>query len=118
MFRRLIFTVVAFFALAASAVQARPHGQQTGPEAIYGSRVDARGLTLRVGSNGCTAKDSFAMHVLKPRHRVLVTAMRTRPDYCKASFRIVEFTWSHRELGARRGDRIRVLNPVIEAGWR
>ena len=118
MFRRIIFTLAAFFALFASAVQARPHGQLTGPETIYGSRVDARGLTLRVGSNGCTTKESFVMKVRGSARRALVTAMRTRPDYCKASFRIVQFTWSYRELGVRRGTRIRVLNPVIESAWR
>lgn len=117
MFRRIIFTVVAFFALAASAVQARPYADpaRSFAENIYGSRVDARGLTLRVGSSGCTSKDSFVMRVRGPERRPTVTAMRVRRDMCKGMFRVVEFTWSYRELGIRRGSRIRVLNPVIEA---
>jgi hypothetical protein len=45
--------------------------------------------------------------------RPAVTAMRVKRDMCKAMFRIVEFTWSYRELGVRRGARIRVMNPVI-----
>ena len=46
--------------------------------------------------------------------RPKVTAMRVRPDYCKAMFRIVEFTWSYRELGVRTGAKVRVMNPVAE----
>lgn len=113
MFRRLIFTFAAFLALAASAVQARPHGPPAAPtvEPIHGARVDAEGLTLRVGSNGCTRKESFRMRVRGPARRPVVTALRVRPDYCKAMFRIVEFTWTRQELGVRPGARIRVGNP-------
>lgn len=120
MFRRTLLMLTAMFALAASAVQARPVDfhfvQLTHPtvETIYGSKLDARGLTLRVGSSGCTARDSFRMTVKGSPWRPKVTAMRVRPDYCKAMFRIVEFTWSYRELGVRRGAKVRVMNPVAE----
>ena len=119
MFRRTLLILTAMFALAASAAQARPELhfiQLDHPtvETIHGAKVDARGLTLRVGSSGCTAKDSFRLTVKGSPWRPKVTAMRVRPDYCKAMFRIVEFTWSYRELGVRRGAPIRVMNPVAE----
>lgn len=120
MFRRALMMLTAMFALVASAAEARPADfhfvglSHPTVERIYGSKVDARGLTLQVGSSGCTAKDSFRLTVAGSPWRAKVTAMRVRPDYCKAMFRIVEFTWSYRELGVRRGTRIRVMNPVAE----
>ncbi len=112
MFRRFVMLIAAFFALAASVAQAtdadltRPY-----PETIYGSTVDGRGLTLRVGSSGCTRKESFHMALRGSPRRATVTAMRVKRDLCKAMFRVVEFTWNWRELELRRGARIRVLNP-------
>ena len=116
MFRRFVMLFAAFFALAASVAQARPYADPARPypEPIYGSRVDARGLTLRVGSSGCTRKESFEMIVRGSPRRATVTAMRVKRDMCRAMFRIVEFTWSWRELELRRGARIRVLNPHAE----
>ena len=120
MFRRTLLMLTAMFALAASAVQARPADfhfvdlSHPTVETIYGSKVDARGVTLQVASSGCTGKDSFRLTVKGSPWRPKVTAMRVRPDYCTAMFRIVEFTWSYRELGLRRGASIRVMNPVAE----
>jgi len=111
MFGRTLSILAAVFALAASAVQAAPPSQRPTAEPIHGARVDADGLTLRVGSNGCTRKESFRIRVKGPAKRPTVTALRIRPDYCTAMFRIVEFTWSRQELGVRPGAKIRVGNP-------
>lgn len=108
--RRLLPLIAAFLALAASAAQARPDAQPQRAETVYGARFDERGLTLRVPSNGCTRKEHFSLRV-SPGRETRVLAVRTRPDLCKALVRGgVEVTWSHAELGIRRGALVRIMN--------
>ena len=113
MFRRPMLMIAAFAALFASVAQARPMAtaEPSRAEAIYGARFDERGLTLRVNSNGCTRKEDFAMRVDRAGSVTRVLAVRIKPDYCRALIRGgVDLTWSHAELGVRRGVDVRVMN--------
>ena len=108
--RRFLSVLAAFFALAASAAQARPDAQPQRAEVVYGARFDERGLTLRVASNGCTRKEHFSLRI-SPGRETRILAVRTRPDVCRALVRGgVDLTWSYAELGVRRGAVVRVMN--------
>ena len=104
--------VVTLTGLGAEA-QPRPYANPARAEAIYGATFDDRGLTLRVSSNGCTRKEDFAVRVRREGRVKTVSAVRIREDRCRAFMRSgVNLTWSLAELGIRKGEDVRLLNPL------
>jgi len=97
---------------ATKAIYSSPDAGMVELEALLGARVDADALTIRVTSNGCTAKDSFAFFVERKDRRVAVAFGRKRLDLCKAAPRPVDLTWSFEELGLPKGAQVAVVNPL------
>jgi hypothetical protein len=87
-------------------------------EPVYRADATREGLTISVGSNGCTTKGDFAVYAApQPDGGLQLAFGRKRIDPCK-SFAIgrtdLSFTWA--ELGIPAGSRIALLNPL--AVWR
>jgi len=82
------------FLLSTLSVSAEPYSSSprvTGVEILKEIvRQERQGFTVRVGSNGCTAKSSFIVSVKKEKgvtdstQHYLLTIIRTVPDECKA----------------------------------
>lgn len=113
--RRLF--LLAFAALAGCATLPPPAPAPTPPygelEPVYAARAGREGLTLRVGSNGCTARPDFAFYVEKKGEAVQIAFARRRLDACK-SFAMgsteIAFTWA--ELGLAPRTPVFLLNPL------
>lgn len=113
---RLKTASAAAFALALAACQAGPHGAAPArsAELVYDWRVDRAGdLVVRVASNGCTTRDSFAADVYGAQGwNFDVTLRRVHADNCRAILpQGVELAWTFDELGLPPGAGIRVTNP-------
>jgi len=81
-------------------------------EAIYAASVTRRGMTIRVASNGCTAKPDFAFYVERKGGATTVAFARTRVDTCRtirAAHADLEFSLS--ELGIAPDTPVFILNP-------
>jgi hypothetical protein len=82
-------------------------------EPLYSAVAGREALTIRVGSNGCTAKADFAFYVERRGGAATVAFGRKHVDGCK-SFAMgkaeIAFTWS--ELGLDPKAPVFVLNPV------
>jgi hypothetical protein len=80
-------------------------------EPIYLAHAGREALTIRVGSNGCTAKGDFAFYVQRQGGAVQLAFGRKRFDACKAPGHVdLTFTWA--ELGLTPATRIFLLNPI------
>lgn len=95
-----------------------PGGEREDPASRLETILDARIvegdiLVIRVASNGCTQKADFDVTVRRRGGEHEVTIERTREDYCRALLpEGVEIPWGFEELGVRRGQQVRVVNPV------
>lgn len=82
-------------------------------EPLYSAVAGREALTLRVASNGCTAKPDFAFYVERRGGGVTLAFARKRVDGCK-SFAMgqteIAFTWA--ELGLDPKTPVFLLNPV------
>lgn len=118
--RRLF--VLAAFALGGCATIANP--PVAGParqglgelEPLYLAQAGRDALTIRVSSNGCTAKADFTFYVERRADGVAVAFGRKRIDPCR-SFAMghadLTFTWE--ELGLAPRSPVLLLNPL--AAW-
>ena len=82
-------------------------------EPLYSAVAGKDALTIRVNSNGCTAKADFAFYLERRAGTVSVAFARKRVDTCK-SFAMgkaeIAFTWA--ELGLDPRTPVFLLNPV------
>lgn len=81
-------------------------------EPIYAVNATRQGLTVRVASNGCTAKADFAFFVERKDGATTVAFARRRLDQCRtirAGHADLEFSLS--ELGIAADTPVFVLNP-------
>ena len=83
-------------------------------EPLYVARAGRDALTIRVSSNGCTAKADFAFYVEPKGDAVTLAFGRKRIDSCR-SFAMghadLTFTWA--ELGLAPRTPVFLLNPLV-----
>jgi len=92
-------------------------------EQLLGARVDERGITFQVRSNGCTDKQHFEFDVveqLEPvspmlpalEHHHYITVIRLAPDFCEKLVPYgTEIFVSFEELGISFG-KFHINNPI------
>jgi hypothetical protein len=82
-------------------------------EPLYMADARRDGITIRVSSNGCTAKTDFAAYVERGGCRTALAFGRKHVDTCK-SFAIghTDLTFSWTELGVAPRATIVLLNPL------
>ncbi len=82
-------------------------------EPLYSAVAGKEALTLRVASNGCTAKADFAFYLERRAGTVAIAFARKKVDVCR-SFAMgkaeIAFTWT--ELGLDARTPVFLLNPV------
>ena len=84
-------------------------------EPLYRAEAGPEGMTISVGSNGCTTKADVAFFVERRRRGVALAFGRKRIDTCKtiaAGRTDLSFSWA--ELGLDPATRVQVLNPLID----
>jgi hypothetical protein len=118
--RRLF--LLAALALGGCATVAAPPAVAPAPgplaelEPLYAAQAGREALTIRVASNGCTAKADFAFYVERRGEAVTLAFGRRRVDACKSFAQgrtELVFTWD--ELGLAPRTPIFLLNPM--AAW-
>lgn len=92
-----------------------PAGSALGElEPLYSAVAGRDALTIRVSSNGCTAKADFAFYLERKGEAVTLAFGRKRLDPCK-SFAMghadLSFPWT--ELGVAPRTPVFLLNPLI-----
>jgi len=81
-------------------------------ETLSAARFEAGGVIIRVGSNGCTRTQDFAVEV-ETGATIALTFNREQPDVCRAFLpEGVELRWSYEELGLTAGQAVAIRNPV------
>jgi hypothetical protein len=119
--RRLVLTFAACAlvagcatAPAATAIVAPAGSPFSELEPLYGAQAGRDALTIRVASNGCTAKADFAHFVERKGGGIALAFGRRRLDTCR-SFAMgqasLDFTYD--ELGLAPGAPIFLLNPLV-----
>ncbi|HEY0436242.1 MAG TPA: hypothetical protein VGC92_06360 [Phenylobacterium sp.] len=82
-------------------------------EPLFSAVAGREALTIRVSSNGCTAKPDFAFYLERRGGTASLAFARKRVDTCK-SFAMgqteIAFTWA--ELGLDPKAPVFILNPV------
>ena len=82
-------------------------------EPLYSALAGREGLTIRVASNGCTARPDFAFYVERRGGQATLAFARKHVDPCK-SFAMgkaeIAFTWAELGLDPKAPDFI--LNPM------
>ena len=111
--RRLF--LLASLALGGCATMAPPPSGPPIPlaelEPLYSAVAGPEALTIRVASNGCTAKPDFAFYVERRAGTAALAFGRRRVDVCKAAGQTeIAFTWA--ELGLDPKAPVFLLNPV------
>jgi hypothetical protein len=85
-------------------------------EPLYSAQAGREALTIRVASNGCTAKADFTFYLERRGEAVALAFGRKHVDACK-SFAMgqteLAFTWE--ELGLASRAPVFLLNPL--AAW-
>jgi hypothetical protein len=117
---RRLFLLVALAALGGCMTAPQPVIQPAAAlaelEPLYSANAGRDALTIRVSSNGCTAKADFSFYVERRAGAVTLAFGRKRLDTCK-SFAMgsteLAFTWS--ELGLEARTPVLLLNPL--AAW-
>jgi hypothetical protein len=82
-------------------------------EPIYSAVAGREGLTIQVGSNGCTAKADFTFYVQLRGGSASVAFARKHVDTCKSYAQgrtSIAFSWA--ELGLAPRNPVFVLNPI------
>jgi hypothetical protein len=87
-------------------------------EPLYRADAGRDGLTISVGSNGCTTKADFAVHLsARPGGAAQLAFGRRRIDPCKSFARgRTDLTFSWAELGVPAQGPVALLNPLV--AWR
>jgi hypothetical protein len=118
--RRLFLLAVLALGGCATAGPAPKVAASPGPlaelEPLYSAQAGREALTIRVGSNGCTAKADFAFYVERRGEAVTLAFGRKRVDRCKSfvmGHADLAFTWE--ELGLAPRTNVFLLNPI--AAW-
>lgn len=110
--------VLAFLALGGCATlgaPAQPKAPLAELEPLLAARVGADGLTIRVASGGCTARDGFSFYVERRAGTAAVAFARKQVDVCRTPGAAeMVFTWS--DLGLPPGTRVSFLNPIAPQG--
>ena len=113
--RRLF--VLAALALGGCATAGPPIVAPAAPleelEPLYAADAGRDAVTIRVSSNGCTAKADFAVFVERRGDAVTLAFGRRRIDTCKAfamGHADLTFTWA--ELGVAPRTPVFLLNPL------
>lgn len=115
---RRLFVLTAL-ALGGCATVAAPPAIAPAPqgfaelEPLYSARAGREALTIRVSSNGCTAKADFAFYVERHGDEVTLAFGRKHVDPCR-SFAMgqTELTFSWEELGLGSRTPVFLLNPL------
>lgn len=83
-------------------------------EPLYSAVAGRDTLTIRVSSNGCTARGDFAFFVERHGDAVTLAFGRRRLDVCQAfAMGQSELTFSWAELGLAPRTPVFLLNPLI-----
>ena len=115
--RRLF--ILAALALGGCATVAAPPVVAPAPQAfgelepLYAAQAGRDALTIRVGSNGCTAKTDFAFYVERRGGEATLAFARKHIDPCKSFAQgktELVFTWE--ELGLLPRAPVFLLNPM------
>jgi hypothetical protein len=116
------FFILAAVALVGCATGAAPPRVVIAPpsatlgelEPVYSAIAGRDGLTIAVGSNGCTTRADFAFYLERKGEAVTLAFGRKRLDTCK-SFAVgridLAFTWA--ELGVPPRTPVFLLNPLL-----
>lgn len=103
------FLLAAVFA----ALPLFAHAERPRLETLYDYSIGPTGISFRVFSGGCTSKRDFQV-VTSGVNPTNVALYRLVGDYCLALLpRGVVIRYSAAELGARRGDSFRIVNPTM-----
>lgn len=114
------FFVLAALALAGCAtappprILAPPGAGLAELEPLYLARAERDTLTIRVSSNGCTAKADFTFYVERKGEAATLAFGRKRVDRCRsfaAGHADLSFTWE--ELGLPAHAPVFLLNPLV-----
>ncbi|MFI4966387.1 MAG: hypothetical protein ACHP9T_13585 [Caulobacterales bacterium] len=114
--RLFLLTAVALggCATVAAAPTVTPALQPFGElEPLYSAHAGRDALTIRVSSNGCTAKADFAFYVERRGDAVTLAFGRKHVDPCKSvamGQAELAFTWA--ELGLAPNTLVFMLNPM------
>ena len=91
----------------------RPSGPFAELEPLYRADAGRDGLTIRVGSNGCTVKGDFTFYLERKGEAVTLSFARRRIDTCKSfAMGSTELTFSWAELGVAPRTPVFLLNPL------
>lgn len=105
-------TALLLAGCATTAVYSAPDVGMVELEPLVAASVAADALTIRVMSNGCTAKEDFAWFVERKAGRFAVAFGRKKIDACKAAARPMDLTWTFEELGLPKRAAVAVVNPL------
>jgi hypothetical protein len=114
--------ILTALALGGCATVGRPPGGAAPAplaelEPLYGMQAGREGLTIRVRSGGCTAKQDFAFYVDRRGGAVSIAFGRKHVETCKPAVpEQAELTFGWAELGLASGAPVFVLNPISGAG--
>ena len=111
------FFLLAALALAGCATPQRPIVEPAAAlaelEPLYAANAGRETLTIRVSSNGCTAKADFVFYVERKGGAVTLAFGRKRLDSCKSfAMGSTELAFSWTELGLDPRAPVRLLNPL------
>lgn len=81
-------------------------------EPLHLAWSDARGLTIRVASNACTAKADWTFYVERRGKDARLAFGRKAVDACKGGPGQVDLTFTWAELGLAHGAEVILLNPL------
>ena len=112
--RAFLIAALALSACATTPPVVKPGGPFLELEPLY--RADARreGLIIRVGSNGCTAKEDFTFYLERRGEAVSLAFARKRIDTCKSfAMGSTELTFTWAELGLPPQAPVFLLNPLV-----
>jgi hypothetical protein len=114
------FILAALAIGGCATVGASPAGAPRGPlaelEPLYGMQAGREGLTIRVKSAGCTAKEDFAFYVERRGEAVTIAFGRKHVETCTAAAaQPADLTFSWEELRLPPRTAVFLLNPVAAA---
>jgi hypothetical protein len=97
---------------ATPATPAAPPGPLAELEPLRSARATREGLSIRVASQGCTAKPDFAFYVERRAGSASLAFGRRHVDTCKRPGGEAEIVFSWSELGLDPKAPVFVLNPL------
>ncbi|MGZ3404420.1 MAG: hypothetical protein ACXWKN_16545, partial [Phenylobacterium sp.] len=81
--RSLVLTFLALGGCATVGAPVEARGPLAELEPLLATRTGVDGLTIRVASGGCTARDGFSFYVERRAGTVSVAFARKQVDVCK-----------------------------------